>query len=195
MLDSFLLFGVFPISLTLVLPQIVSVLFVVLFVCLFLFCCSLFVFSWVLFVVSVPPPFFLSSLLDLLNVVLVVGLCQVLDCFALLKSAFSGMTALLLFVPADSLLLSTFLVVPFQSVLVLDALVLAVSTSAYLLDVAPLLLSVLAAVVSVVGCVLALLLFLHSPVSAGPSSSLPFCLAVWFASFLGICTDISSVVV
>ena len=57
------------------------------------------------------------------------------------------------------MLLSTFLVVLFQSVLVLDALVLAVSTSAYFLDVVLLLLSVLAAVVSVVGCVPTLLLF------------------------------------
>ena len=78
----------------------------------------------------------------------------------------------------------------------LASLFLSVSTSAYLLAVVLLLLSMLAAVVvSVVGCVLAFLLFPHSLASTVPSSSLPFCLAVWFASFIDICTDISSVVV
>ena len=107
------------------------------------------------------------------------------------------MAALLLVVLVDSSTLSTFLAVLFQSVIVPSAQVLAVSTSAYLLDVAMLLFfAVLAAVVvSVVGCVLALLLFLRAPVSSVPSSSLLFCLLARFASFLGICMDISSGVV
>ena len=153
-------------------------------------------FFCVLFVVLSPPPF-LSSLLVLGDVALVVGLCQFPACFVLLKLAFSQLAALLLFVSADSLTLSAFLVVLFQSVLVLDALFRAVSKSAYFLGAVLFLLSILAAVVvSVGGCVLALLLFPHSLVSAVPSSSsLPFFLAVWFASFLDIRTDISPVVV
>ena len=58
-------------------------------------------------------------------------------------------------------MLSTFLAVLFQSVLVLAALVLVVSTSACLLALVPLLFfAVLAVVVSVVGFVPALMLFL-----------------------------------
>ena len=192
---SFLLFGIVPLSSALFFPQIVS--------CCFLFslsgCFSRDISVCVrLCSVCCPcsPSFSLSSLSVFLSVVVVVGWRQVLAFFVLLWSAFSQLSALLLFALADSLILSTFLVVLLRPALVPAVLVLAVSSSACLLAVVLLLLffAVLAVVVPVVGFVLVFVLLLRALVSAVPSSSLIFCLSAWCALLLDSCMDISSAV-